>query len=149
MYGYDEPTPAEVREVVVTLSPLGVTKIEVEFSGGNDEGGVDDLRYLDAEGKPVDVPRSNAYERTFYRNGRDVSEGWKVNEGDWREQNLRDATPDEVRWARVAKIVEAPIYARYYSFAGEFHVYGTLTWDVVAGTYAMHGQESHEVWEDF
>lgn len=147
---YDEqPSPADLRSAMQTLQGLGVATIEVEFSGGNDEGGADGISYLDADGNEVSVPKSNAYEDEQWNSTtkRFDSTGWQVRTGDWKDQTTRPATDEEVLFAKIAQIVEYPIYERYGSFAGEFYVYGTLRWDVAAGTHKMEGQESHEVWE--
>lgn len=149
---YDRIDPAQTRTAMEALRSLGVATAEVRFSGGNDEGFAEAPEYRDADGNDVAVPTSPAYETHEY-GGPPLygkrSTGWKVNEGDWRNENLRDATPDEVKWAQVAQAIQAPIYDRYGSFAGEFYVDGTLTWDVTAGTHKLHGQEEVSHWESF
>lgn len=146
MFDYGNPTPAQVSKAMSTLRDLGVATVHLDFSGGNDEGGVDYARYLDSEGNEVDgIPEANAYRNRYYQNGREHDEGWIVWTGGGQK---RPATADEIRISELREILEAPIYARYYTFAGEFYVDGTLTWDVAAGTHKMSGQESHQVWED-
>lgn len=151
MYGYELASPADTRSTMQALTAVGVATVEIEFSGGNDEGGVDEMRFLDTDGKPVEMPKSSAHERIVWKDGRDQSEGWVVYDRslseDYRHQ-YRPATDEEIRVAKIDKVLTAPIYARYYSFAGEFYVHGMVTWDVAAGTHKMSGQESHEVWED-
>lgn len=151
MYGYDLASPADTRSAMQSLAAAGVTTVEIEFSGGNDEGGVDEMRFLDAGGNTVEMPKSNAHESRYWTGGKEVNEGWMVYDrslGDTYAEQKRPATDEEIRVAKIDKVLTAPIYARYYSFAGEFYVHGTVTWDVAAGTHDMSGQESHEVWED-
>jgi hypothetical protein len=151
MYG-NNPSDADLRNVMQTLRSAGVATVRMEFSGGNDEGGVDGVEYLDAEGNKVDLPTSNAY-KTEKWNPETRTYGpatWQVycRHADGSSGH-RPATAEEVKWAEVGAALEYPVYDRWGSFAGEFHVYGTLTWDVATGKHTLSGQESHEVWEDF
>lgn len=151
MYGYS-PSDAELRSTMQTLRAAGVATARLEFSGGNDEGGVDSAEYLDAEGNKVDVPTSHAYKRQEWNHTTRTygPETWVVyarNEDG--TSGYRPATPDEVKWAEIGSVLEYPVYDRWGSFAGEFYVHGTLTWDVATGKHTLSGQESHEVWEDF
>lgn len=68
---------------------------------------------------------------------------WTVGYG----KEERDATAEEVKIAVALETLEAPIFDRYDSFAGEFDAYGTVTWDVAAGTVTMNYNESHESWD--
>ncbi len=43
--------------------------------------------------------------------------------------------------------LEAPVYDKYSSFAGEFYVDGTVVWNVLKEAVSMTGQESHEEWD--
>lgn len=137
-----------------SLQGLGVAKVVIEFSGGNDEGGADSISYFDADGNDVEGVRNpntyplqewDAARRTY------VNKGWQTSEWDpaERKSSTRLATADEIALAKVNEVLEHPIYDRFGTFAGDFSVYGTLTWDVAAGTHTMTGQESHEVWESF
>lgn len=149
MYGI--PSLADQRETMRMLTDAGVATVVIEFSGGNDEGGADGTSYLDAAGNKVEgIPSSNAYEdREYNFDTRTYGAlGWKVSEYVDQKYTQRPATDDEVKAAKIGQVLEAPIYDRYGSFAGEFHVYGQVTWDVAAGTHKMTGQESHNVYED-
>jgi hypothetical protein len=141
---------ATVAEAMSWLRNKGVTKLVIEFSGGNDEGGTDGYTAVDAAGNEVALPSSNASpDRVFNPTTRRFEgEGWTVYQWSDGKDTIRPATPDEISVAMVWAALEAPIYDRYYSFAGEFYVHGTLTWDVASGQHKMEGQESHEVWED-
>jgi hypothetical protein len=151
MYGYN-PTPSDIRQAMQALKDLGVTKVSIPFSGGNDEGGADDIDYFDADGNTVEgIPTNQAHlsqkwdadHQTF------VDEGWMVTNWNVRPSVSRPATDEEVTVAKLTQVLEYPIYDRWGSFAGEFYVQGTLTWDVSTGKHTLEGQESHEVWESF
>jgi hypothetical protein len=140
------------RNAMNALRSLGVATVLIHFSGGNDSGGADSTEALDASGNPVAIPESNAYQQTEFNDRTRTWEptGWKVREskptGGWED---RPATAEEIRWANLARVLEAPIYERWGSFAGEFDVDGTLTWDVAAGTHKLKGSESVSTWQDF
>ena len=142
----------DVRHAMLALRELGVATVTIEFSGGNDEGGADGAQYLDAEGNEATVPSSNAYNESGSRydpaSGKFVQQParWVVYE---RGGDKRDATDEEVKIAKISQALEFPIYDRWGSFAGEFYVQGTLTWDVAKGTHRLSGQESVEHYEGF
>lgn len=153
-YGYDDPSPSDVRQVMTDLKALSVTTVRIDFSGGNDEGGADGIDFLDADGNIVEgIPKSNAYSQAQYRpETRDYGPAvWMVSQrnDETGKYESRPATDDEIRIAKITKVLEAPIYAKYYSFAGEFYVHGTLTWDVASGKSEMHGHEGVREWVDF
>lgn len=153
MYGRNF-TSSDERAAMQTLRDQGVAKVVIDFSGGNDEGGADAASFLDANGDGVKMPDSgvNAYERERWdsANQRYVSEGWVVwSVGPTGKQEQREATAEEIAAAKLEKVLEAPIYDRWGSFAGEFYVHGTLEWDVATGKHKLTGSESHEVWDSF
>lgn len=146
------PRGSDIREAMQSLSDFGVTTVKVHFSGGDDEGGADSIDYLDADEKPVEVPVGHAVEDYHYENGRMSNGGWVVYDhslsDNWNEQK-RPATAEEIKWTKVSEVVEFPIYNEYGSFAGEFYVYGTLTWDVATARHDMHGQYESRSMESF
>jgi len=142
MFNDDAVTHAEERNVMAQLRGRGIARIEASFSGGNDEGGIDSITFYDADGNEVEAPPQPSVYRV-YQGGESA-----LYAGGWG-QDRRPATAEEIAQNLVYKVIEAPVYDRYYTFAGEFYVDGTLTWDVTAGTHSMNGQESHEVWEEF
>jgi hypothetical protein len=107
------------------LKSIGATKAIVEFSGGGDEGSIDDLEIFAGEGKIK--PEITGYAWAGY--------------GDSKSE----LTEDEIMGNALAQ----PIWDKYYTFAGEFHVHGTVTWNVEEGTVMMDGQESVEHYEGF
>lgn len=141
------------HQAMVALRERGVAKVVVHFSGGNDEGGADLTEFFDAADEKVEVPRSRATEDQRYDQAtrRWLSAGWVVNErapdGE-RGWTQRPATDDEILLAQLDRVLEEPIYDRYGSFAGDFEVYGTVTWDVATGKHEMHGEMRSE-WTSF
>lgn len=135
------------------LRDKGVARVTIEFSGGNDEGGADAATFFDADGKTVDLPNTiHAYQHEPW-----VAETksfgpavWMVSERSASgHYESRPATDEEVAQAKIVTVLEAPIYDRWGSFAGEFSVYGTVEWNVETGQHRIEGQESHEVYDGF
>ena len=93
-----------------------VGKVVVEFSGGGDEGGVEEIRLLSATGFPMGTIKP------------------------WDGKGIDK---------ELAEILSAPVYDRYYGFAGEFHVSGTIEYNVETETATMECSESHEEYENF
>lgn len=149
---YWEPIPEnERRSALNALRSMGITMVEVTFSGGNDEGGADGIAANNAKGDLVEIPTSKAYRaRTFNPNTRKWVQGewetWSVVNG---TRTVRPATNDEITWSQVRAVLEHPVYEKYGSFAGDFYAEGTVTWDIIAGTHEIHGQESYTEWESY
>ncbi len=129
------------------LRSKGVAEVVVHYSGGNDEGGADGIDVFDAAGAAVTLPPSGAHEDTRYENGKRVPMGWVVTDWNVRPPVQRPATDEETLWAGVHKQLEAPIYDRYKSFAGEFECYGTVTWDITTGEYEMDDHYRYMMWD--
>jgi len=145
------------NKVLRELKDAGVRTVRLAFSGGNDEGSVYETVFLDADSNPVAVSLSEnrAYECTSYNQ---ATKSWDTNwivttwdapspSGSTRVE--RPATPDEISHANDIDTLEAPIYDKFGSFAGEFYVDGVLVWDVVTGTYTLSGQETVQSYESF
>lgn len=98
------------------LRSAGVAEAEVEFSGGNDEGGVDSITLIDSNG--------NSKEIDFWSN-----------------------TVESER--ELVEQLCAPVYNQYFSFAGEFHVNGTVYFNVEAETVRMSKDEQEYVHHDY
>jgi hypothetical protein len=120
--------------VFAALKKKGVAKAEVYYSGGNDEGGVNDIALLDAAGKNV----GNLQE--YYG----APQTW--DEATQRWVSAPDTPTDD---NRLAEALGAPVYDNYGGFAGEFYVSGTVTWDVEKRTVKDHGVEEVSHDEDF
>lgn len=144
------------REEVFSL--LEKNRIElavVEFSGGHDEGGADDI-YLErgeAGGRVAELREH------IFPHLKDAEGNWLYDEHEHidpsgqsrpvRRPRERELTVEEKNEMRLAQSLAAPVYDSYYGFAGDFHVSGRVEWMVGARRVVMDGQESVESYEDF
>lgn len=100
--------------LIEAFNQRGIARASVDFSGGNDEGGADGIVFMDADGNEVDVDRCYHYTR------RNV-------DGKWVEVELTDTEQEQNKFI---SLVEAPIYWRWGSFAGDFSVSGTMQYNI-------------------
>lgn len=110
-----------------TLSLLrsrGIVKAEVSFSGGNDEGGVEEITLIDGAGveSNFEISYGGGYS---YVNGRYQRDDSALTE----DQKLSIA-------------LQKPVDDAYGSFAGDFNVYGSVIFDTVKNTVTMSKSES-------
>lgn len=110
--------PMNKSEVFTTLENLGVGVARVEYSGGHDEGGVDNILLLSAED-----PNQKVIVNIWDKNGRDP--------------RITD---------QLVNALGGPVYDRYRTFAGEFSVHGEVIWDVESRTITFDGMESEETY---
>jgi hypothetical protein len=118
-------------EVFKKIRERGAIRAVVEFSGGNDEGGADNIVLYDREGEMVggvDGHYAGCY--------------WDHEKGRFAESSL---TPEQRIETELAEALEGPVYEEYGSFAGDFSVSGRVTWDAEKGTVTMSGEESEYV----
>lgn len=101
------------------LRKLGATKAVLHFSGGNDEGGVDAILLHFPTPEGAEKPLTKDFPVAYYNQ-----------EGD-----------EDVE---LSLLLQAPIDAEYGTWAGEFSAYGTLVWDVQAGTVVMDKYEQSD-----
>lgn len=127
------------------LRSRNIVKVVVHFSGGNDEGGADEITGTTADGQTVNLKGSNAHRGSKFnsvtRQWEDT--GWVV----YDQTGERPATPDEIASSDLSDILESPVYDEYGSFAGEFYVSGTVTWDVATGRVKMERNEEMSHYE--
>lgn len=121
----------ERRELWAELRRRNVAKVVVSFSGGGDEGGVDNISLQDAEGNEVGTLEEDYGGSTY-----------DPKTGQWVPVN-----PPNPDTALVEALV-APVYEKYGSFAGEFYVNGTVDYDVANEKVKMPYRESVETWEE-
>jgi hypothetical protein len=105
------------------LRNLNIHRVDVDFSGGGDEGGPEMINITTIDGKTSNI--------SPYAFGGDRSQ------------------EDIITNEDIIESLSAPIYEKYGTFAGEFYVHGTLVWDVPAIKVYMKGQESNTVYEPF
>lgn len=113
---------------------LGAIEARGEFSGGNDEGGYDEINFvtegedgaLDERLAKFDIYTDMSYNGQGYENGRWV--------------NITQPTRDPDLTA-IADHMYAVLDGQYGSFAGEFSVHGTVIVDAKARTSKIEGEE--------
>lgn len=123
----------ERSAVFEALKKRGAAKAVVSFSGGGDEGGCDGIQLLDAAGAVI------AEIDEYYGN----TTVW-----DPDTQTYKDIGPPNEE-QQMSEGLCVPVYEKYHSFAGEFSVSGTVTWDVATRKVTMSGEESVEQYEPF
>lgn len=117
------------------LKSLGFVTAQIEFSGGNDEGGVDDITLTRADGTTVTYPN---YLDTVVRE-------WSEDRKRWVETTRPG--PDGVDSELHTALVD-PVYSRFHTFAGEFHVDGKVEFNVQTNMVKMTGYETIEQYHD-
>ncbi len=123
------------------MAKQAITKVVIQFSGGNDEGGADDATAYYADGSEKDL-LSRVY----------LDHRTQTHVVGYYEDNTcktRPATAEEIALAELMDKLEQPIYDRWGGFDGDFHVDGTLTWDVVARTATFEGSEGEMRYDGF
>lgn len=117
-------------QAISVLLMYDVVKCEIDYSGGNDEGGVDSIKVTYADGREELNP--SWCQRTY------AAMVPNPDTGKWERKTL---TREQMYANQAADIIEHPVYDRYYSFAGEYYVHGTLVYDVPEGKAYMDGVE--------
>lgn len=130
------------------MEKRGIAKIEIEFSGGHDDGGIDSLTAFDKDGNEVKLPEKKYYITTRY--SRNQEERGYYESGDYQNFYPLSKMPAEDReYCEFIDNLHNIVYSKYYTFAGEFYVHGTATIDAVNKTANIDGQETVEQYEDF
>jgi hypothetical protein len=114
-----------MSEVWEELKKRNVAKAEVSFSGGNDEGGVENIELFDENGKEL-----GTLDEEFLPQ--------KYNEETQEYEPVGEISGNGL----LATALSQPVYAKYYSFAGDFHVSGSVVYDVKSRKVNMSGSES-------
>ena len=123
------------EDMFTLLKNKQYSKVVIEYSGGNDEGGVDSIIVYDHTEKEVEHDFRNIWI------SRDNMIGWG--------KDARPATSEEIQMNKYMNVLTKPIYNRFYSFAGEFNVSGELVWDVKNKKVTLSGNESTRIYEPF
>lgn len=125
---YDDP-PFDKAKTMAMLRAKAATGATVEFSGGNDEGGVTQITLT------VALANGEKEQRDFpvYTPG-----GYRSNgKGGW--ENISPPTNED---EELGQMLAAPVDEAYGSFAGDFYVEGAVIFDVEADTVKMEKSES-------
>ena len=138
-----------LKELKDTFIRHNVKYIIGTFSGGNDEGGFDNVYLADHEEKEIVIKEDFDFRRDFrffvnkkniytYENekAKKISVFYTITNS---EKNLLDVLEDI--------IYSTGALEEYGSFAGEFSVTGTVKLDVFNLTWERDGQESVETYE--
>lgn len=158
-----QTVPVTREQVFDTLEKMGVERAVVEFSGGHDEGGADHIG-LFREDEQDEFRKLSEHIWPYVRDedGKLVYEELRDEDGQIRLRSngepvtrpkTRELTKDEEAEMILAQALAAPVYDKFYSFAGEFYVTGTVEWSVSERSVIMDGDErierSHGIYEEF
>ena len=119
------------QAVFRNLKDRGVSKVVVEFHGGNDEGFCEDIVLRDKDGKVI---------ITLQEHG-----GGTVYNPKTKTYETPTRTGDE----ELADALAQPVYDEWGGFAFPGWVEGEVTWDVEKGSVSQSGQQSVEEFEGF
>lgn len=133
-----------------------VEKIEVTFSGGNDEGHLDGVTYYNSEGERLSLDIKScmgSFQGMEDADGNEIPQGVTVVRDRQKDDDIyqwvyRPATEYEIRMSKIEDALSQPIWDRYGGFAGEFSVYGNLVWEIEEERDVVYfsAQESEETW---
>ena len=136
------------------MTRRGINRIEIHFSGGNDEGGIDYMQATDFEGNEIDIP-DTPWVSSSYEN-QTVTQGvWlphpMTTHGDFKNQKfvpLSDLDAEVLDNINFRRSYESIVYGKYYNFAGDYYVEGTAILDISENVAKITGQESVQEWSD-
>ena len=135
------------------MTKRGINRIEIHFSGGNDEGDIDYMQATDLEGNEIDIPDtpwvSSSYENQTVTKG--VWLPHHAEGGDFKSQKfvpLSELDADVLDNINFRHSVESIVYDKYYTFAGDFYVEGTAILDISENVAKITAQESVQEWSD-
>lgn len=115
MNGMD--TELHKKQIIAAFKERGIDGAEIEFSGGNDDGGPD-LRYfyrLNAEGERECVEVNDYHHISVF-----VDDEWQ----------RRTLTSEQIADNDFLDLVDAPIDWRWEGFGGAFEVHGVLHYNI-------------------
>lgn len=145
MYGTERAGLTE-SEVFARLKELGAAKALVTFEGGNDDGGVTHIDLVDAKGKKICQVNDHYQKPALNEDGSTrMVERVSSNGRTYRTPEYEPLSEEQEKENALYQALGGPVYERFGSFAGEFEVHGTVTWDVETQEVDMDGQQS--TWE--
>lgn len=118
-------------ETFQKLREQGAAQVRVYFSGGNDEGFVDRIEFYDGAGKKL----------------RDLNPSF--GHAYWDEESKSVKHQDQTPEMQLSEALQAPVFERYGSFAGERYVSGVFLWDVATEKITEDSQEEWDQDEDY
>ena len=131
-----------------TFTNLNIKYIVGEFSGGNDEGGFDNVYF--ADDKEIEIKISEEDKKDFIK-WIDTKNIYNYENKEKNKTSIFYTTSN--KRIDVSEELEDILYKagcleEYGSFAGEFSVNGTVKLDVFTYKWAMSGNQSNEVYEN-
>ncbi len=123
-FGYPSTETAKTG-LLEQVRTAGAVRLEAGYSGGNDEGGVNDIKLFDAEGGELPVP-----ETWITRAPKPDDQPWSIRDGKVHEYHPL--------W----EAADAMLSTEFGSWAGDFTAYGTLHADVSTGKVHRSGEQS-------
>lgn len=107
-----EDIKLDIKDIIRGLYDIGIYKVKITYSGGHDDGYFDDPQFFDEKGKEVKKVK------------------WEKIVKDFTDEDLVDLIyRDQGR------------LNKFYTFAGEFSVNGTLSINTKNGNYTDSGEE--------
>ena len=145
-----------LKDIFKKMVEQNVHMIEVPFSGGGDCGGFDgNINYYDSKEKEIKIDYSKLkpvhnvehykpliYKKESPKKGKKVPV--QIFEYSWTDYNSIEVTEDYL----ITKFYEFGFLNEWGSFAGDFHVNGTVKIWPSTGKYQMPYQQSVEEYED-
>lgn len=135
------------------MTKRGINRIEMNFSGGNDEGGIDQIQATDLEGNEI-VIEDTPWVASSYENQTVTKGVWlphHAHGGDFQNQKfvpLSDLDAEVLDNINFRSSVESIIYGKYYTFAGDYYVEGTAILDISENLAKVTAHESVREWFD-
>lgn len=135
------------------MTKRGINRIEIHFSGGNDEGGIDQIQATDLEGNEI-VIEDTPWVASCYENQTVTKGVWlphHAHGGDFQNQKfvpLSDLDAEVLDNINFRSSFENIVYGKYYTFAGDYYVEGTAILDVSENVAKITGQETVQEWHD-
>lgn len=108
----------------------GASKLEAEYSGGNDEGGVNGLKLLDADGEAIETP-----------------EMW-ITRPPKKGERAYAADGLIYEYHPLYEAVDNVLALEFGTWAGDFNAFGTLYADATTREVRREGSISHEEYDD-
>lgn len=110
---YGQSPSRYTADAIQQMNALGAVRMEAHYSGGNDEGGITDIRLFDKAGEPLEAP-----DYFLERAPKLGDHEWQIHDGKVQEEHPL--------WQAANEIMST----KYGTWCGEFHAYGTLFIDV-------------------
>lgn len=108
LYGPSQGTAK--ANLLAALRDTGGVRLEADYSGGNDEGGVTNIRVFDKKGEKIDVPDTILRPR-------------KASDGSWVKNDANGMVQD---YHPLWQAADEMLSTEFYTWAGEFSAWGTL-----------------------